>query len=313
MRYETDLVAFLRVRHAVEASSISTDPDALASLDLRRQHPPQLACVPEPGEPTGWSLGLHPFFLSLFNLGWWLLGTRNQYMWSNCKPKLQKYSTAAESTGSGNRRPKFAFWFCHLLTDREQVFWPSSTSFFSPVDEDSDGADHCNWCEVTWVTAVVERTACSCPFSPPGSRPLQQFILSATHTPCVVAPLLRHPPGLTLFLFSHLHQNSSWKELCICSLVHSRPMFTSVIPMELFIKITLGLLFVYRSVLKVLWDTTFLEQLTHSWHPILKHSSFWVLSCSVGHSFSVSLTDTYFLTGVPQESVSGTLLFFHTP
>lgn len=163
--------------------------------------------------------------------------------------KLQKHSKAAKRTGSGNGRPRFASWFCHLLTEWLWTgFWPFCASLFSSGDEDSNSTDHMQlmWSYMSYYN--VERPTCHCPFSYHGSPPTHRFIPSAyTHAVCGGSlekeSLIQHPPVLTLFLFSHLSQNS-WKELCICSLIHSSQTLIFVVPMKLFIKITRDLHFV---------------------------------------------------------------------
>lgn len=132
--------------------------------------------------------------------------------------KLQKHSTAAKHMGCGKGRLKFASWFCHLLAEWLWTgFWLFCASLFSSGNEGSNSTNHIQlmWSYMSYYNA--ERLPCDCPFSYHRSPPLHQFIPSAyTHAVCggslEKVSLVKHPPVLTLFLFSHLHQNS-WEVL----------------------------------------------------------------------------------------------------
>lgn len=116
--------------------------------------------------------------------------------------KLQKHSKAAKRTGSGNRRPRFASWFCHLLTERLwKGFWPFSSGY-----EDSISTDHMQlmWSYMSYHNA--ERPTCDCPFLYHGSPPLYPFIpLAYTHAVCGGSlekeSLIQHPPSFDLIPF----------------------------------------------------------------------------------------------------------------
>ena len=106
-------------------------------------------------------------------------------MWVDCSLKLQKYRTAAKSTGSGNRRPKLASWFCHSLSDWEQVVWPFSASF---ADEDSNSADHT---QLMWSYMSY----CNC-----GEDHLQLSLLSSL--------IPRSPSVRSLSIHTHTHTHT---------------------------------------------------------------------------------------------------------
>lgn len=115
------------MRHVLEASGLSTDPDfmgftqtaaaaLLPRLPLRATRDVSKSTVS--GKAEVWSFTLsssrHSTLVGDYEV------QSNQYMGIDWSLKLQKYSIAAKSTGSGNRRPRLVGWFCHLLGDCEQ-------------------------------------------------------------------------------------------------------------------------------------------------------------------------------------------------
>lgn len=147
---------------------------------------------------------------------------------------------SSSSTGSGNRKPRFASWICHLLPVWSWTcFWPFFALFSSPRDEVGvlttwtwySEVSYCNWRRLPTAVCFLFSAASVIPC------PLVHSSLHMLGSSLEKESLRSlHPPQFWPYsFFSHLHQNFR-KELYICSLIPSSQTCVSTTQMKLLSK-----------------------------------------------------------------------------